>query len=135
MADAARERPCRPRKAPLLSGERAIPRRGRFTMRGRRLQRVAAWLGLVAFAIQAIVPLLVAAEIGLADRAGRHSIFELCAFGHVHVVDPDGSLPGKSGGKGHEDLGAVCPICVALHAAPAFTAPVLVALPLPSPGS
>ena len=104
-------------------------------MRGRRLQRVAAWLGLVAFAIQAVVPLLVAAEIGLADRAGRHSIFELCAFGHVHVVDPDGSLPGKSGGKGHEDLGAVCPICVALHAAPAFTAPVLVALPLPSSGS
>jgi hypothetical protein len=104
-------------------------------MGGRRLQRVTAWLGLVAFAIQAIVPLLVAAEIGLADQAGTHSIFELCAFGHVHAVDHDGSPPAKSGDRGHGADGAICPICVALHAAPAFTAPILAALPLPSTGS
>jgi len=100
-------------------------------MGGRRLQRVAAWLGLLAFAVQAVVPLLVAAEIGLAAQSGTRSIFELCAYGHVHVVDHDASAPGKSGDQGHDDDGAICPICVALHAAPVFTAPTLVALPLP----
>src|SRR5262249_56603453 len=114
--------------------ERAVPRRRRFTMSGRRLQRIAAWLGLLAFAVQAVVPLLVAAEIGLAAQSGSRSIFELCAYGHLHVVDHDATPPGKSGDQGHQDDDTICPICVALHAAPAFTAPALVALPLPVSG-
>lgn len=103
-------------------------------MGGRRLQRVAAWLGLLAFAVQAVVPLLVAAEIGLAARSGTRSIFELCAYGHIHAVNHDASSPGKSGDQGHHDDDTICPICVALHAAPVFTAASLVALPLPVSG-
>src|SRR6185437_85450 len=98
--------------APLLSGERAVPQRGRFRMSGGRLQRVAAWLGLLAFAVQAVVPLLVAAEIGLAAQSGTRSIFELCAYGHLHAVSHDASSPGKSGDPGHHDDDTICPICV-----------------------
>ena len=97
-------------------------------MRGRRQRRrFAAWLGLFALALQALVPLLVAGEIALATRSGDHSVFELCAFGHVH----EEGAPGKAGGH-DEDRGTVCPICVALHAAPVFTPATVASLPVPA---
>jgi len=91
----------------------------------------AAWLGIVALAIQALIPALLAAEIEIADREHGASVFTLCAFGHVHLAtthdEPGGSNTPQHDGK----LGAACPICIALIASPAFTAPAPVALPLP----
>ena len=103
-------------------------------MQGRRKRSsVAAWLGVVALAIQAVLPLLVAVEISLAASAGENSVFELCEYGHIHAAAPheaDGA-PGKS--RHHDgDGGPLCPICIALHAGPVFTAPAILALPLPA---
>jgi DUF2946 family protein len=95
--------------------------------RRRQRRRLAAWLSLFALALQALVPLLVAGEISLAARSGDHSVFELCAFGHVHGRD----VPGKATGH-DEDGGTVCPICVALHAAPVFTPATAASLPVPA---
>jgi len=98
----------------------------------RQRSAIAAWLGLAALAIQVALPLLVAAEISLAAGAGEGSVFELCEYGHIHAVAPheaDGA-PGKSHHHDGDDR-AICPICIALHASPAFTAPAILALPLP----
>lgn len=101
-------------------------------MQGRRKRStVAAWLGLVALAIQAVLPLLVAVEISLAASAGENDVYQLCGYGQVRAAAPhetDGA-PGKSR---HGDGGAICPICIALHAGPVFTAPAIAALPLPA---
>jgi hypothetical protein len=95
-------------------------------MASRRQGRaIAAGLGLFAFFLQSLIPLLVAAEISLAARAGEHSVFELCS-----VVHPHEGAPAKSGH--HDSDGCLCPICVALHASPAFTAPDALALPVPA---
>jgi DUF2946 family protein len=104
---------------------------------GRLKRRAAAWLGLLALGIQILIPLVVAAEIGLATSAGAGagSVFELCVFGHVHGVaqnDADDSAPGKSHGTTDSGLGAACPICIALHAASPFAAPEAGPLPIPS---
>jgi hypothetical protein len=126
--------PCRGRRSTLLLNEIAAALQGRRTMQGRRKRStVAAWLGLVALAIQAVLPLLVAVEISLAAGAGENSVFELCEYGHVHAAAPheaDGA-PGKSHHRDGGD-GAICPICIALHAGPVFTAPAILALPLPT---
>jgi len=99
-------------------------------MTSRRQGRaIAAWLGLFAFFLQSAIPLLVAAEISLAASAGEHSVFELCPMGHVHGVAGHGGGPGKSQGDG--DDGGLCPICIALHANPVFTAPAIAGLPVP----
>jgi hypothetical protein len=101
----------------------------------RRKQRraVAACIGLFALVLQTLVPLLVAGEFAAAAKAGDHSVFELCLFGHVHeVVPPDATgAPGTADrhGRGAGDL---CPICIALHASPVFTTPTVAALPLPA---
>jgi hypothetical protein len=98
---------------------------------GWRVQRsaVAAWLGLLALAIQVGLPLLVAAEISLAARAGTDSVFEMCEYGHLHVAEHE---PGTAHHHHHDgDDGGLCPICIALHAGSVFTAPTLLALPLP----
>jgi hypothetical protein len=102
-------------------------------MAGRRQRRtVAGWLGLVALAVQAFLPLLVAAEISAAASAGDRSVFELCAFGHVHAAQPGDETPATPASHDESD-GKLCPICIALHAGPAFTAPPPLALQLPAP--
>jgi Protein of unknown function (DUF2946) len=89
----------------------------------------AAWLGLFAIAVQAFVPALVAAELALAHHEGAGRAFELCIFGHVHPAPADRpSVPPAD----DEKPGTVCPICIALLASPPFTAPPLIALPLPT---
>jgi hypothetical protein len=93
----------------------------------RQSRAIAAWLGLFAFVLQSVIPLLVAAEISLAAGAGEHSVFELCPMGHVHGIHT--GAPGKPDQQ--NDSGALCPICVALHASPVFTAPAAAALPVP----
>ena len=98
--------------------------------RGRQLRRLAAWLGMVALLVQVLVPALLAAEINLAQEEHGQSVFTLCAFGHVHLGVPgDNTAPADAGH--HDDAGALCPICLALLASPAFTAPPSVGLPLP----
>ena len=100
--------------------------------RGKRTA-FAAWLGLLALAIQAVVPLLVAAEIAFAAKAGDGSVFELCVFGHVHAAPvPDAEGGGTPSNPKNADLASICPICVALHASPVFIAVVVAALPLPA---
>ena len=92
---------------------------------------LAAWLGLLALAVQSLIPVLLAAEIEIASTQSGKSVFTLCAFGHIHAAQP--AADGKaSGSTGDEDQGTVCPICIALQAAPPFTAPAQIALPLPA---
>jgi hypothetical protein len=102
------------------------------SMAGSRPKRIAfaAWIGLLALAVQSLIPVLLAAEIELAAHQPGKSVFTLCPFGHIHVAEPsaDGKAPDS---KDHEDHGTICPICVALQAAPPFTAPPQIALPLP----
>ena len=102
-------------------------------MRPRKRPRIAfaAWLGIVALAIQALIPALLAAEIEIAGREHGASVFTLCAFGHVHVGTPHKEQDGKDTPQPDDGLGAPCPICIALIASPAFTAPPQVGLPLP----
>jgi hypothetical protein len=105
-------------------------------MAPRRLKRiaVAAWLGILALGIQALVPVLLAAEIEIATTTTGKSVFTLCAFGHIHAVAhpaADGKAPASSDDE-DQDQGTVCPICIALQATPPFTAPVQIALPVPS---
>lgn len=102
---------------------------------GRRRRRsiIGAWLGLAALAIQAVLPLFLAVEISLAARAGQGNVFELCEYGHIHAAVPHEAddAPGKS--HHHDgDHGAICPICIALHAGPVFTAPAIPSLPVPA---
>jgi hypothetical protein len=92
----------------------------------------AAWLGLLALAVQSLIPVLLAAEIEVASTQSGKSVFTLCPFGHIHVAQGaagDGKAPASTD---DEDQGTVCPICIALQAAPPFTAPPPVALPLPA---
>lgn len=91
---------------------------------------LAAWLGILALAIQALIPVLLAAEIEIAATEPGKSVFTLCAFGHLHVAQP--SADGKAPPASDDDRGTVCPICIALQAAPPFTAPPQIALPLPA---
>jgi hypothetical protein len=98
-------------------------------MAAKRLKRiaVAAWLGILALGIQSLIPALLAAEIEVAANEGGKSVFTLCVFGHLHS-----HADGKSSSTDDKDQGTVCPICIALQASPPFTAPVHIALPLPS---
>jgi len=90
-------------------------------MRPRKRPRIAfaAWLGIVALAIQALIPALLAAEIEIAGQEHGASVFTLCAFGHLHVA----TTPAEPGGTGtpphDEELGAPCPICLPPIASPA----------------
>ena len=93
---------------------------------------VAAWLAIIALGIQALIPSLLAAEIQLAGAEGRTSLFTLCAFGHAHpATDHDGDN-GSGTSQHDQEIGAACPICIALLASPPFTAPALIVLPLPA---
>lgn len=94
-------------------------------MRRRARRRSIAWLALVALAIQALLPLLLGAELAAIAKSGDREVFELCAFGHIH-------LGGDGHGQSDREHATLCPICVALQASPAFTAPAPAALPLPT---
>ena len=102
-----------------------------MTPRKRPRIAFAAWLGIVALAIQALIPALLAAEIEIAGRERGASVFTLCAFGHVHVAATHDEPGGTDRPQHDDELGAACPICIALIASPAFTAPPPIALPLP----
>ena len=80
--------------------------------RGRQCNAVAACLGLFALLLQALVPLLIAGEIVAAAKAGDHSVFELCLYGHPHRagLPADDGSPGDAD-KHHSDHGDLCPIC------------------------
>ena len=106
-------------------------------MRPRKRPRIAlaAWLGIVALAIQALIPALLAAEIEIAGEERGASVFTLCAFGHIHVPTQHDEQDGKNTPPSDEGLSAPCPICIALIASPAFTAPPQIALPLPVAGT
>lgn len=102
-----------------------------MTPRKRSRIAFAAWLGIVALAIQALIPALLAAEIEIAGQEHGASVFTLCAFGHVHLATTHDEPSGTDTPQHDDGLGAPCPICIALLASPAFTAPAPVALPLP----
>ncbi len=95
----------------------------------RRLSRAAcaAWLGLFALAVQAAIPALVAIEFGIAGNAAEAAT--LCVFGASQDHPSETPAPAPPGGK--HGIGA-CPICIALNAGHAFTAPDAAALPLPA---
>src|SRR5579883_1443968 len=94
-----------------------------------RLSRAAcaAWLGLLALAIQAAVPALVAVELVVARNSAE--AFALCVFGAPQDHHSEAPAPSPQGNK--HGIGA-CPICVALNAGHAFTAPDAASLPAPS---
>ena len=98
----------------------------------RRLKRsaFARWLAVVALSIQALIPALLAAEISIADT-GSGGFFTLCAFGHLHVANHHEGGAGSSRHPDGDETNAVCPICLALLASPAFTAAPTVFLPVP----
>ena len=103
--------------------------------RKRSRTTLAAWLGIVALAIQALIPALLAAEIDIAGQERGASVFTLCAFGHLHFSAQHDQQDGKDTPSSDDGLSAPCPICIALIASPAFTAPPQIALPLPVGGS
>ncbi len=94
----------------------------------RRLSRAAyaAWLGLLALAIQVAVPALVAVELSIADA---EEVRSLCIFGAAQDRPRDTPAPPSD----KHGIGA-CPICVALNGAQAFAAPDIASLPLPRSG-
>jgi hypothetical protein len=93
-------------------------------------RRFAAWLGILALGLQGLIPLFVAAEISLAARVDEGDAFRLCLYGVDRAATPD--KQGKHGGERH-DLGfGACPLCLALQAGPAFTAPESISLPPPT---
>ena len=98
-------------------------------MRSRHPKRsaVAAWLALFALGVQSLIPVLLAAEIEIAAARPGYSVFTLCAFGHLHADAQPSKHPADDRGQG-----TLCPICMALQASPPFTAPVQIALLLPS---
>jgi hypothetical protein len=99
--------------------------------RPKRIAAFAAWLGMLALAVQSLIPVLLAAEIQIAATESGKSIFTLCPFGHLHIAQPAADGSSTPAPAGDQDHGTVCPICIALQAAPPFTAPPQVALPVP----
>jgi hypothetical protein len=96
---------------------------------GTRQKRLAAgWFGCLAMAVQALLPLLLAAEIRLAD-AGELSI---CAMdGAEQAAGPVTHQHHNSGSSHHGGM-AACPICQAVACGQAFAdTAALPALPAP----
>jgi hypothetical protein len=95
---------------------------------GDRTMRLAAtWFGGAAMLVQILLPLLLAAEIRLAD-AGAFPV------GAEHVVEatPPGSLHHRHGAAHHHHDGAMaCPICQIVAASQAFTSAPVPMLALP----
>ncbi len=99
-------------------------------LRRKRHHRLAAWLGLLALAVQVCLPLLIAAEIRAATAAAPSLSLALAAVPICHAADEQTSGPGTGQPPDRHDR-AGCPICTALAASLAFTAAVAPALPVP----
>ena len=93
---------------------------------------VAAWLALLALGVQSLIPVLLAAEIEVAVAQPGQSVFTLCTFGHLHPSAQSANHKSPTDPADDRGQGTLCPICIALQASPPFTAPVQIALPLPS---
>lgn len=73
---------------------------------------VGAWLSLLALYVQVLLPMIVAAEMRVAD-AGGVPAFVLCSSGHVSSDASGGGAAGTPAGQdGHSRR--CCPLCGAL---------------------
>lgn len=92
----------------------------------RKMAPAGAWLAFLAIAIQVLLPFLVAYEIALAGSpAYADTLASICSASHPQPQIPDGS------GQSHHGPSGSCPICTAMAAAQAFTAPLPLVLPVP----
>ncbi len=99
---------------------------------GRRKSRTfGAWLALLALYVQALLPMLIAVELRIAD-AGSSAAFAMCLSGHGSTGAPDGGGAGAPGtGDGHSRH--CCPLCTACTAIGAsYIAPVEILLAGPA---
>src|SRR5208282_6557102 len=85
---------------------------------GTRQKRLAAgWFGCLAMAVQALLPLLLAAEIRLAD-AGE---LPICAQDGAELAAGPVTHQHHHSGSSHHGGMAACPICQAVACGQAFT--------------
>ena len=106
-----------------MLGKRIEGVRGVMRSRQRRKRFIAAWLGLIGLAVQALLPMLLAVEI--AAQPFDPAAAALC----LH----DSADPAQPAPASHDHgLTSGCPICLSLAASVAFTAPTPLAIPLPS---
>jgi hypothetical protein len=101
-------------------------------MRLPRLGRAfwAIWLGLLACNIHAALPILIAADILLADA--QQDGLRICSAASGQAASPNSGKPAPPERPAHHASCALCPLCLALSANTAFTRPSVVPLPLPS---
>jgi hypothetical protein len=85
---------------------------------------LGAWLALLALYVQALLPMLFAAELRIADAGGSASAaLAICGGGHVSAGAPDGGGAGAPG-TGDSHSRHCCPLCTACTAIGAsFIAP------------
>ncbi len=94
----------------------------------RRLQW-AAWIGLLALALQALAPLATAAALRLSWPEDGRSL-AMCLYGTDRASEFGNEDPGS--GKWHDLALGSCAMCLAFHPAPALPAPVAPILRVPS---
>ena len=91
---------------------------------------MGAWLAVLALTLQTFVPLLVAADIAEMTGQPYANAEHICSYGPAadpsHGTGDHHQKPGLAGG---------CPICTALAAAQAYTAPAPVLLTPPRGGA
>lgn len=101
-------------------------------MRSGKTQRVrwAAWLGLLALALNALVPIHIAFD--LAEAFGTQSDAHSAEWSVLATLSGHGETDGESHehGKGHP---TPCPVCSALGALAGFVLAAVIVLPLPPP--
>ncbi len=97
----------------------------RGVISARKTAPAGAWLAFLAIAIQVLLPFVVAYEIALVGSpAYADSLSSICSA-HAQPEVPAGS------GQRHHGPSGGCPICTAMAAAQAFTAPAPLVLPPP----
>jgi hypothetical protein len=84
-------------------------------------------LGFFAMAVQALLPLLVAVEIGIIGRAEAAPRGELA--GAVTLCGGGGA--DRSSGHAPRGVADGCPICIAVAAGQGFTVPVMASVAMP----
>ena len=89
---------------------------------GRDSRLAAAWFGGVAMLVQVLLPLLVAAEIGM---AARHELSVAQAPAAIHDHHP------ASGAHPHPSSHG-CPLCLAIASGQGFVAAAALPVPLPA---
>jgi hypothetical protein len=104
-----------------------------MALRKRERISAAAWLGLLALAIQVLLPTLLAFEISIAGAEGATGLFSDCAYGHRHVAAQQNGGGKPSDTPRHDDGSAdPCPICIALLASSSFMVPSDITLCVPA---